>query len=43
VIVNIEAPRYHLGFGGMNLEDTLLVTPTGSEWLTSHPRDVAAV
>jgi len=43
MLVNIEAPLYHLGFGGMNVEDTLLVTPTGAEWLTSLDRDLTVV
>jgi Xaa-Pro aminopeptidase len=41
--LNIEARLDHLGFGGMTLEDTLLVTSTGSEWLTSLPRHIAVV
>jgi Xaa-Pro aminopeptidase len=43
MLVNIEAPLYHLGFGGMNVEDTLLVTAEGAEWLTSMSRDLYVV
>jgi len=43
MLVNIEAPLYHLGFGGMNVEDTLLVTAAGAEWLTSLGRDLYLV
>lgn len=43
MLVNIEAPLYHLGFGGMNVEDTLLVTAAAAEWLTSLDRDLYLV
>jgi Xaa-Pro aminopeptidase len=43
MLVNIEAPLYQLGFGGMNVEDTLLVTPGGADWLTSLDRELCAV
>jgi Xaa-Pro aminopeptidase len=43
MLVNIEAPLYHLGFGGMNVEDTLLVTATGAEWLTGADRQLHVV
>ena len=43
MLVNIEAPLYHLGFGGMNVEDTLLVTVEGAEWLTSLDRELWVV
>ena len=43
MLLNIEAPLYHLGFGGMNVEDTLFVTPTGAEWLTTLDRDMHVV
>ena len=43
MLVNIEAPLYHLGFGGMNVEDTLLVTAEGAEWLTSLDRELCVV
>jgi Xaa-Pro dipeptidase len=43
MLVNIEAPLYHLGFGGMNVEDTLLVTAEGAEWLTSLDREICVL
>jgi Xaa-Pro dipeptidase len=43
MLVNIEAPLYQLGFGGMNVEDTLLVTAPGAEWLTSLDRELCVV
>lgn len=43
MLINIEAPLYQLGFGGINMEDTLLVTPTGAEWLTSLDRELCVV
>ncbi len=43
MLVNIEAPLYHLGFGGMNVEDTVLVTSTGAEWLTTLDRGMYVV
>jgi len=43
MLVNIEAPLYHLGFGGMNVEDTVLVTSTGAEWLTTLDREMYVV
>ena len=43
MLLNIEAPLYHLRFGGMNVEDTLLVTATGAEWLTTLDREMYVV
>lgn len=43
MVINIEAPLYSLGFGGMNVEDTLLVTSAGGEWLTTLDREICVV
>lgn len=43
MLLNIEAPLYHLGFGGMNVVDALLVTAAGAEWLTTLDRDICVV
>ncbi|MFB3819455.1 MAG: M24 family metallopeptidase [Candidatus Methylomirabilales bacterium] len=43
MLLSIEAPLYHLGFGGMNVEDSLLVTAAGAEWLTSMERELVQV
>jgi len=37
-VLNIETPYYELGFGGLQLEDTLVVRPAGVEWLSRAPR-----
>ena len=34
MVINIEAPYYELGFGGLQTEDTLLITKNGNEVLT---------
>jgi Xaa-Pro aminopeptidase len=43
MVINVEAPLYQLGFGGMNMEDTLLVTATGADWLTAMDRELCVV
>jgi len=35
MIINIESPYYELGFGGMQVEDTMLVTNKGKELFTT--------
>lgn len=40
MVVNIEAPYYELGFGGVQVEDSLLVTNDGWEYLVDYPRDL---
>jgi Xaa-Pro aminopeptidase len=40
MVINIEAPYYRLGFGGLHLEHTIRVTERGPEILTG-PRDLA--
>ena len=37
------APYYELGFGGIAIEDTVVVTASGCEWMTSLPRDLTPV
>jgi Xaa-Pro aminopeptidase len=37
-VVNIETPYYEIGFGGLQLEDTLVVREVGVEWLSHAPR-----
>ena len=39
-VLNIETPYYELGFGGLQLEDTLVVRPAGVEWLSRAPREL---
>jgi Xaa-Pro dipeptidase len=40
MVLNIEAPYYELGFGGLQLEETVLVTATGTECLTTCDRQM---
>ncbi|HYM71250.1 MAG TPA: Xaa-Pro peptidase family protein, partial [bacterium] len=39
-VLNVETPYYEVGFGGLQLEDTLVVTEEGVEFLSSAPRDL---
>lgn len=40
MVINIEVPYYELGWGGLQIEDTLLVTAHGSEPLTTAGREI---
>lgn len=40
MVLNVETPYYELGFGGLQVEDTLVVTANGYEYLTELPRDL---
>lgn len=40
MVLNIEVPYYELGFGGMQIEDTLLVTAGGYEFITERSREL---
>lgn len=40
MVLNIETPYYELGFGGVQVEDTLLVTESGYQQLTRNSRDL---
>jgi len=41
MVVNIETPYYESGYGGFQIEDTVLVTETGGELLTKADRTLA--
>lgn len=41
--LNVETPYYELGWGGIMVEDTVVVTAGGCEWLTSSRRDLRVV
>ena len=41
MVLNIETPYYELGFGGVQVEDTFLVTEDGYENLSSGERELA--
>jgi Xaa-Pro aminopeptidase len=43
MVINVETPYYESGYGGFQLEDTVLVTETGRELLTAADRSLAAV
>src|SRR5438309_2868716 len=38
MVVNIELPYYELGLGGLQIEDTLVIRPSGYELLTTASR-----
>ena len=40
MVVNVETPYYELGFGGVQVEDTLIVTKDGYQLLTKSARDL---
>jgi len=40
MVLNIEAPDHELGFGGLTLEDTVLLRDDGVEYLTNANRDL---
>ncbi|HZV52028.1 MAG TPA: Xaa-Pro peptidase family protein [Candidatus Dormibacteraeota bacterium] len=43
MVLEIETPYYELGFGGVQVEDTVLVTDAGCRLLTRTPRELAIV
>jgi Xaa-Pro aminopeptidase len=40
MVLNIEAPDHELGFGGLTLEDTVLLNENGIEYFTDADRDL---
>lgn len=40
MVLNIEAPLYDLGWGGLQIEDTLVVTDEGAEYLVDFSREL---
>ncbi|MHB1132430.1 MAG: M24 family metallopeptidase [Chloroflexota bacterium] len=40
MVINIEPPYYDLGFGGVTVEDTVVVTESSFDFLTPAPRDL---
>jgi Xaa-Pro aminopeptidase len=43
MVLNVETPYYELGFGGVQIEDTLVVTPNGSRALTQAGKELFVV
>jgi Xaa-Pro aminopeptidase len=43
VVFTIEPGAYVPGFGGVRIEDDVLVTPDGAEWLTGATRELWVV
>jgi Xaa-Pro aminopeptidase len=43
MVVNVEVPYYEIGFGGIQIEDTLLVTEGGSEVLGTLGRELFVI
>ena len=40
MVLCIEVPFYIIGFGGINIEDMVIVTKDGTEALTKMSRDI---
>jgi Xaa-Pro dipeptidase len=43
MIFAIETPYYELGFGGLQIEDMVVVTPHGAEYLSTSTRDLVEI
>jgi Xaa-Pro aminopeptidase len=43
MVINIETPYYHLGVGGFQIEDTVVVTEDGYEYFTHAPRGIRSI
>jgi len=43
MVINVETALIELGFGGIQIEHTLLITKTGFEFLTAEPRELIIV
>jgi len=43
MVINVELPFYELGYVGLQIEDTLIVTAAGAEVITSADRSVLSI
>jgi Xaa-Pro aminopeptidase len=43
MVLNVETPYYEIGWAGLQVEDAVLVTETGSEYLTQLDRSLFVV
>jgi Xaa-Pro aminopeptidase len=42
-VINVETALVELGFGGIQIEHTLLITKHGFEFLTVEPRELIVI
>jgi Xaa-Pro aminopeptidase len=40
MVINVETPYYELGFGGVTVEDTMVITEDGFQFLTESSREL---
>jgi Xaa-Pro aminopeptidase len=40
MVINVETPYYELGFGGVTVEDTMVITEEGFQFLTESSREL---
>ena len=43
MVVNVETPYYELGFAGLQVEDTVVVTKDGVEYLSTYDRSLQVI
>ena len=43
MVINVETALVELGFGGIQIEHTLLITKNGFEFLTAEPRELIVI
>lgn len=43
MVVNVETPYYELGFAGLQVEDTIVVTKDGVEYLSTYDRSLQVI
>jgi Xaa-Pro aminopeptidase len=43
MIVNIEEPYYEFGFGGFQIEYSMIITKTGNEFLVPYGRKFSRI
>jgi len=43
MVLNVEPPYYEVGFGGLQVEDLIVITETGAEMVTRTERGLRRV
>lgn len=43
MVLNIETPYYEIGFGGLQVEDTIVIRKDGAEFLTAGSRELRTI